>query len=455
MAQRKDMNKQDWTKDSWRSFPIKQQPPWPDMQEYEDTLKTLSSLPALVFAGETRSLKKDLAEAAYGNAFVLQSGDCAEEFRGCNGPRIHALIKVILQMSIVLAYAGEKRVINIGRMAGQHAKPRSSPTEKVGDQVIPSYFGDMVNSPEPTLEARIPRPARILEAYFRATATLNLVRAFTKGGYAALDMVELWHREFLDSFDVNPRYEQLVKGLKKALAFTTAIGLAPHAPQLNQTVLYTSHEALILGYEESLTRIDTTTGDWYDTSGHMLWIGARTRQLEGAHVEFLRGVRNPLGIKIGPDYEIDEIKKIVERLNPENEPGRLSMITRFGADRIEKYLPGLVREMKGEGFNIVWICDAMHGNTYTDGFSRKTRRFDDILSEIRLFFKLHESEQTVPGGVHLELTGEKVTECVGGRKQLLEDDLGQNYQTFCDPRLNVEQAVELAFEIADILTPCP
>jgi 3-deoxy-7-phosphoheptulonate synthase len=443
----------EWTKYSWRSFPVRQQPAWPDARECKDTLEKLSNLPALVFAGESRGLKQQLVESAEGKAFVLQCGDCAEDFSRCNGPRIHDLVKVILQMSIILAYAGEKQVVNIGRIAGQYAKPRSSETEKVGGLEIPSYRGDMVNSPEPTLEARTPDPRKMLEGYFRATATLNLVRAFTRGGYAALDQVHAWHRDFLDAFPANQKYEELVMGIRKAINFTTAIGLDIHAPQLNQVTLYTSHEALLLEYEEAMTRIDTTTGDWYDTSAHMLWIGDRTRQLDGAHVEFLRGVCNPLGMKIGSNHDIDEIKQVIEKLNPKNDPGRLTLITRFGAERINSFLPQLLRELKREGFKLVWICDPMHGNTYKNEHSRKTRRFEDILREIHSFFQIHRTEGTIPSGVHLELTGENVTECTGGSRQLLDKDLKLNYQTNCDPRLNAEQAVELAFELADIINP--
>ena len=430
-----------------------QQPTWPNANDCEDTLKTLSQLPALVFAGESRELKQQLANAVEGKAFVLQCGDCAEDFFRCNGPRIHDLVKVILQMSIILAYAGEKQVVNIGRIAGQYAKPRSSNTEKVGGVEIPSYRGDMVNSPEPTLQARTPNPRKMLEGYFRATATLNLVRAFTRGGYAALDQVHAWHQDFLDVFPANQKYEELAMGIRKAINFTTAIGLDMHAPQLNQVTLYTSHEALLLEYEEAMTRIDTTTGDWYDTSAHMLWIGDRTRQLDGAHVEFLRGVCNPLGMKIGPEHDIDDIKQIIEKLNPKNDPGRLTLITRFGAERVNLFLPQLLREMKREGFNLVWICDPMHGNTYRNRYSKKTRKFEDILKEIHDFFKIHRAEGTIAGGVHLELTGDSVTECVGGSRQLTDKALDQNYETNCDPRLNAEQAVEIAFELAEILNP--
>ncbi|HRS98042.1 MAG TPA: 3-deoxy-7-phosphoheptulonate synthase class II, partial [Smithella sp.] len=331
--------------------------------------------------------------------------------------------------------------------------PRSSDDERVGRLVIPSYRGDMVNSPEPTLSARTPDPQRMLEGYYRATATLNLVRAFTKGGYASLDQVHSWSEVSLKAFPENPRYEELVRGIKKAIRFMDAIGIKNGNPQLNEVSLYTSHEALLLEYEEALTRVDTTTGDWYDTSANMLWIGDRTRQPDGAHVEFMRGICNPIGVKIGPDHRIPEIKRLAEVLNPRNEAGRLTFITRLGAEKIKALLPPLLREMKREGFKIVWVCDPMHGNTYVNRQGRKTRRYQDILREIVQFWKIHEAEGTSPGGVHLELTGENVTECTGGTKRLHDRDLKLNYQTNCDPRLNAEQAVEIAFELAAIINP--
>lgn len=443
----------EWTKSSWRSFPARQQPRWPEAAACEETLKTLSRLPALVFAGETRMLKQELAKAVEGNAFVLQCGDCSEDFSRCHGPSVHNLLKVILQMSIIIAYAGEKRVVRIGRIAGQYAKPRSSDTEMVGGVEIPSYRGDMVNGPEPTLEARTPDPSRMLEGYFRAAATLNLVRAFTSGGYAGLDYVHAWHEDFFGWPPADQRYEELVRGISKTIRFMIAMGLDARTSELTQVMLYTSHEALLLEYEEAMTRIDTTTGDWYDTSAHMLWIGDRTRQLDGAHVEFLRGVCNPLGMKIGPNHDIDDVKRIVQRLNPDNEPGRLTLITRFGAEKIDAFLPQLLREMKREGFNFVWSCDPMHGNTYINEYSRKTRKFGDILKELRDYCQIHRAEGTIAGGVHLELIGDDVTECIGGSRQLLDKDLLLNYQTNCDPRLNAEQAVELAFELAEMLHP--
>ena len=443
-----------WTKNSWRSLTALQQPVWPAGPALEDTLKTLAQLPPLVFAGECQTLKAQLAEAVEGRAFVLQCGDCAEDFSRCTGPDIRELLKVILQMSVVLAYAGEKRVIKIGRIAGQYAKPRSSDTEMVNGVELSSYRGDMVNSLEASVEARTPDPRRMLEGYYRAAATLNLVRSFTLGGYAALDRVRAWHRASLDALPAGQKYEELVRQIWKTINFMTTIGLDPqHTPQLNQTTLYTSHEALLLDYEEALTRMDSTSGGWYDCSAHMLWIGDRTRQLDGAHVEFLSGVKNPLGMKVGPNHDIDDIKAIIAKLNPENEAGRLTLITRFGADKISTFLPQLLRDIKKEGCKVVWSCDPMHGNTYQNEYGQKSRKFEDIHREIRTFYEVHEAEGTIPGGVHLELTGDHVTECTGGSRQLLDKHLHLNYQTNCDPRLNAEQSVELAFELAEMLNP--
>ncbi len=447
------MNNFPWTKTSWRSFPVRQQPVWPDAPLRDETLTSLAQLPPLVFAGESRTLREQLALAAEGKAFVLQCGDCSEEFSRCTGPHIRDLLKVILQMSVVLAYAGEKRVIKIARIAGQYAKPRSSDTEMVNGVELPSYRGDMVNSPEPTAEARNPDPRRMLEGYFRAAATLNLVRAFTWGGYAALDHVQAWHRQSLDLLPASDKYEELARQIRKTISFMTAIGLDTGNPQLQQTTLYTSHEALLLEYEEALCRQDSLTGEWYDCSAHMLWIGERTRQMNSAHLEFIRGVRNPVGVKIGPNHDVDDVKRLVCTLNPANEPGRLTLITRFGAGKIAAALPTLVRELGREGFKIVWICDPMHGNTYQNDYGQKSRNFDDILGEIRDFYGIHRAEGGIAGGVHLELTGENVTECTGGSRQLLDHHLHLNYQSTCDPRLNAEQGVELAFELAGLLHP--
>jgi len=445
------MNDLTWEKDKWRKFPISQQPDWPNVKELYDVVKKLSNLPALVYAGETRALINQLAEASKGNVFVLQVGDCVENFNRCAGPQIHNLLKVILQMSIILTYAGEKQIVNIGRIAGQYAKPRSSDFEIVDNIKIPSYKGDIVNSHEPILKDRIPNPNRILTGYFQATATLNLIRAFTRGGYASLDQIQDWHKDFYIRKPLAKKYKELVVGINKAITFASLLGKDLRLSQLNN-ILYTSHEALLLEYEEALTRIDTLTGEWYNTSAHMLWIGNRTRQPDGAHVEFLKGINNPLGIKIGPNYNIDDIKKIIQKINPKNIPGRISLITRFGVSEIEHKLPELICDLKREDFSLTWICDPMHGNTYTNEFNKKTRKLDDIINEIRLFFKIHKKESTIPAGVHLEITGEDVTECIGGGSNLSEKDLSKNYQALIDPRLNAEQSVEIAFEIASLIT---
>lgn len=441
----------DWTKSSWQNHTAMQQPKWPDAGQHRAAVEEISRMPPLVFAGEVRSLKAMLAAAVEGNAFLLQGGDCAEDFAMCTAPAIRESLKVILQMAVVLTYAGGKPVIKVGRIAGQYAKPRSSDTEMVNGQEIPSYRGDMVNSPKPTAAARIPDPHRMVEGYYKAAATMNLLRAFTRGGYAALHRVHAWNQEFVKNSPMGRSYERLAKHISQAINFMEVIGIDTDIPQLNQATLYTSHEALLLGYEEALTRQDSTTGDWYDCSGHLLWIGDRTRQLEGAHVEFLRGVHNPVGMKIGPKHDIDEIKRIIQRLNPDNEAGKLTLITRFGTTQIEKYLPDLIREINKEGFKVVWSCDPMHGNTYTAASGHKTRNFNDILQEIHCFFDIHWAEGSVPGGVHFELTGDNVTECIGGGRNILDEQLQLNYQTNCDPRLNAEQSLELAFHIAEMI----
>jgi 3-deoxy-7-phosphoheptulonate synthase len=441
----------EWSKTSWRNFPALQQPNWPDPAEHEQVVAEIAELPPLVFAGEIRDLKKQLALAAEGKAFVLQGGDCAEEFAMCKAPVIRELLKVILQMAVVISYAGGKPVVKLGRIAGQYAKPRSADTEMVNGVELPSYRGDMVNAIDATPERRRPDPRRMLEGYFRACATMNIVRAFTRGGFAALDRVHAWNNEFVKNSPQGQDYEKLARNIDQAINFMKLIGIDTEIPQIKQASFYTSHEALLLGYEEALTRRDSTSGGWYDCSAHMLWIGDRTRQLDGAHIEFLRGVLNPIGMKIGPKHDLDEVKKIIRRLNPDNEPGRLTLITRFGAKKIEDYLPKLAGEMKREGFNLVWSCDPMHGNTYTSASGYKTRNFGEILQEIRAFFQIHWNEGTVPGGVHFELTGENVTECTGGGREIKDEHLINNYMTNCDPRLNAEQSLDLAFQIAEML----
>jgi len=440
-----------WSKESWRNIPALQQPNWPDQQAYQEALATLSQLPPLVFAGEIRDLKKQLAMASRGEAFLLQGGDCAESFSLCTAPVVRELLKVILQMTVILGYAGGKPVVKVGRMAGQYAKPRSADTEMVNGVELPSYRGDMVNSSEPTPEARRPDPQRLVKGYFLACATMNILRAFTRGGYAALDRVHAWNNEFVKNSPHGQMYEKLARQIEQAINFMRVVGLDTNIPQLTQASFFTSHEALLLGYEEAMTRQDSTTGDWYDCSAHMLWIGERTRQVEGAHVEFFRGVHNPIGVKIGPNHDIDNVKRLISTLNPENEPGKLTLITRFGIKKIAEGLTPLVRSLKEEGFNLVWSCDPMHGNTYTSASGLKTRNFINILEEIRAFFEIHWQEGTVPGGVHFEMTGADVTECVGGGRDILDQQLGQRYMTMCDPRLNAEQSLELAFQIAELL----
>jgi len=443
--------KSNWTKTGWRKRTVLQQPNWPDKDRLEEVLATISTLPPLVFAGEIRDLKEQLAQASRGEAFLLQGGDCSEEFARCTAPNIRETLKVLLQMAVTLTYAGGKPVVKVGRIAGQYAKPRSADTEMVNGVELPSYRGDMANSIEPTLEARTPDPARLLQGYNMSAATLNLLRAFTKGGFGALRRVQAWNQEFVKQSPMGRSYERLAKQISQALAFMETIGIDTDTPQLKQAQFYTSHEALFLGYEEALTREDSTRGGWYDCSGHMLWIGDRTRQIDGAHIEFLRGVLNPIGMKVGPKHEIDDILAIIERLNPGNEPGRMTLIARFGARDIEKYLPPLIRAVKQEGLNVLWSCDPMHANIRKASSGHKTRSFDDILSELRCFFELHWSEGTIPGGVHFELTGDNVTECTGGARQLADAQLGDNYLTTCDPRLNAEQSLEMAFQIAEMI----
>lgn len=444
-------NSQQWSKSSWQNFIALQQPNWPDRAHYDQVLEQIATLPPLVFAGEIRDLKDLLAKAGRGEAFLLQGGDCSECFSGCTAPTIRETLKVLLQMAVTLTYAGGKPVVKVGRIAGQYAKPRSSDTENVSGVEISSYRGDMVNSAEPVAAARVPDPERMLKGYNMAAATLNLLRAFTRGGFAALHRVQAWNQEFVKQSPMGRNYERLAKQISQAIHFMDVIGIPTDSPHINQAQFFTSHEALLLGYEEALTRQDSTTGGWYDCSAHMLWIGDRTRQLDGAHIEFLRGILNPLGLKIGPKHNIDEILSILEKLNPENDAGRITIITRFGAKDIEKHMPPLVRAVKKSGLNVVWSCDPMHANTFTAESGHKTRSFEDILSELRCFFELHWAEGTVPGGVHFELTGDNVTECVGGARNLADEHLSRNYQTTCDPRLNAEQSLEMAFQIAEMI----
>jgi len=440
-----------WTKSSWQKFNALQQPNWPEQKAVDKVLTNLATLPPLVFAGEIRSLKKLLAKAVTGDAFLLQGGDCSENFAQVTAPNIRETLKVLLQMAVVLTYAGGKPVVKVGRIAGQFAKPRSSDTEIIDGVELPSYRGDMVNSAEFSSESRIPNPKYMLKGYNMAASTLNLLRAFTRGGFGSLQRVQAWNQEFVAQSPMGRSYDRLAKQISHAIRFMETIGISSENPQIEQTQLFTSHEALLLPYEEALTRMDSITGDWYDCSAHMLWIGERTRQVDGAHIEFLRGVHNPIGLKLGPTYDIDDVKRIIEVINPDNEPGRLTIISRFGMNRVEKALPPLLKEMKKEGFNIVWSCDPMHANTYTAKSGHKTRNFNDILSEITCFFETHWSEGTIPGGVHLEMTGNNVTECTGGAHNIGDEELAENYLTSCDPRLNAEQSLEVAFQIADMI----
>jgi 3-deoxy-7-phosphoheptulonate synthase len=441
-----------WTPSGWQSSPAAQQPAWPDPAELERALKELSALPPLVFAGETRNLQAALAQVAAGNAFLLQAGDCAESFDALSADAIRDKLKVILQMAVVLTYSAGLPVVKVGRIAGQFAKPRSADTETVAGTELPSFRGHMVNDPAFAAEARIPDPRRLLQAYHQSAATLNLLRAFTKGGFADLSRVHAWNQEFVRNSPEGRRYETVAAGIDAAIRFMRACGISTADDQnLNAVDLYTSHEALILGYEEALTRQDSLTGGWYDCSAHMLWIGERTRQLDGAHVAFLRGVGNPLGCKLGPSSEPEDAVAICEQLNPERIPGRLTLISRLGAERVTSALPPLVQAVTEAGHPVVWACDPMHGNTFTARTGHKTRHFDHVLAELDGFFAVHRQLGTWPGGIHVELTGEDVTECLGGAHDLLDDDLERRYETICDPRLNASQSLDLAFSVAEKL----
>jgi 3-deoxy-7-phosphoheptulonate synthase len=440
-----------WTPDSWRAKEIFQQPKWP-VDKLEETCAKLAKLPPLVFAGEIESLKEQLAAASRGEAFLLQGGDCAEDFSSCNATYIRETMKVLLQMAVVLTFGANKNVVKIGRIAGQYAKPRSSDTEMVNGVELPSYRGDCVNSPEATLEARTPNPDRLLEAYFHSTATLNLLRAYVQGGYADLHKVHVWNKEFVANSSEGQRYESMAAKIDSAISFMEACGVnSTQVPQLKRTNIYTSHEALILPFEQAMTRKDTLSGRWYDCSAHMVWIGDRTRQIDAAHMEFFRGINNPVGMKVGPTMNPDELIKILDILNPNNEEGRINLISRFGHGKIGSMLAPLVKRVRDEGRNVLWSCDPMHGNTFTADSGFKTRDFQFITDEIKGFFDTHGEAGTVPGGLHFELTGANVTEICGGAQKISDLDLGNNYQTNCDPRLNCQQSLELAYDIAEML----
>nr|WP_321456776.1 3-deoxy-7-phosphoheptulonate synthase class II [uncultured Cohaesibacter sp.] len=441
---------ENWKPDSWRSMPIQQVPDYPDAEAVKAVEGTLATYPPLVFAGEARKLRKQLARVAEGEGFLLQGGDCAEAFVEHHPDNIRDFFRVFLQMAAVLTFAAASPVVKIGRIAGQFAKPRSSPTETVDGVELPSYRGDIINDTVFNSDARVPDPQRMIMAYRQSAATLNLLRAFAQGGYANLDHVHKWTMDFLKDSPQGPRYQELADRITEAMAFMRACGVEPSKTEaLRSTDFYTSHEALLLGYEQAFTRVDSTTGMYYATSGHMLWIGDRTRQIDHAHVEFFRGIENPIGLKCGPSMSPDELLRLIDVLNPDNEAGRLTLITRFGADKVFDHLPGLVKAVKREGHKVLWSCDPMHGNVVKAANGYKTRPFERILKEVESFFAVHRSEGTYPGGVHVEMTGKNVTECTGGAHAISEDDLSDRYHTVCDPRLNADQSLELAFLIAD------
>ena len=441
-----------WSPESWRVKPIEQAPLYPNAAALGEVERTLAGYPPLVFAGEARKLKTALGKATAGDAFLLQGGDCAESFGEHSADNIRDFFRVFLQMAVVMTFAAASPIIKVGRIAGQFAKPRSSGDETIGGVTLPAYRGDIVNDIEFNAESRTPDPRRQLEAYRQSAATLNLLRAFATGGYANLENAHRWMLGFVKDSPQSERYQGVADRITETLGFMRAIGLDPEAhPELRATDFYTSHEALLLGYEQAMTRLDSTSGDYYATSGHMIWIGDRTRQLGGAHVEYCRGVRNPIGLKCGPSLQPDDLIRLIDALDPAQEPGRLSLICRFGADKVEANLPSLIRAVQREGRKVLWVCDPMHGNTIKTATGYKTRPTDRIASEIRSFFAVHRAEGTYAGGVHLEMTGKNVTECTGGARAISESDLRDRYHTYCDPRLNAEQAIEVAFLVAELL----
>jgi 3-deoxy-7-phosphoheptulonate synthase len=440
---------QNWTPNTWRQKPIQQVPDYPDSAALAAAEAQLATFPPLVFAGEARRLKKHLAGVAEGNGFLLQGGDCAESFQEHGADTIRDFFRAFLQMAVVLTFGAQQPVVKVGRIAGQFAKPRSSNIEKLGDVSLPSYRGDIINGIEFNEGARIPNPERQLMAYRQSAATLNLLRAFAMGGYANLENVHQWMLGFVKDSPQGERYKKLADRISETMDFMKAVGIsAENNPSLRETDFFTSHEALLLGYEEALTRVDSTSGDWYATSGHMIWIGDRTRQADHAHMEFCRGIKNPLGLKCGPSLQPDDLLNLIDILNPANEAGRLTLICRFGHEKVADHLPALVRAVEREGRKVVWSCDPMHGNTITLN-NYKTRPFDRILSEVESFFQIHRAEGTHPGGIHVEMTGKDVTECTGGARAVTGADLQDRYHTHCDPRLNADQALELAFLLAE------
>jgi 3-deoxy-7-phosphoheptulonate synthase len=441
-----------WSPESWRAKPAQQLPSYPDAAALQAVERRLRRHPPLVFAGEARRLKSALARVAQGKAFLLQGGDCAESFAEFHPDNIRDTFRVLLQMAVVLTYGAACPVVKVGRLAGQFAKPRSAPTEVQGGVELPAYKGDMVNGMEFTPAARVPDPERLMQAYSQSAATLNLLRAFAQGGYADLHQVHRWNLGFVSRSPQGERYREMADRLSETLDFMEACGLTSETtPQIRETDFFTSHEALLLPFEEAMTRVDSTTGDWYAVSAHMLWIGDRTRQADGAHVEFLRGVKNPVGLKCGPSLEPDDLLRLIDVLNPENEPGRLTLIARMGSDKVRQKLPPLVRAVARAGRPVVWSCDPMHGNTIKSANGYKTRPFDRVLDEVRGFFAVHQGEGSYAGGIHLELTGQDVTECIGGAQAITEEKLSDRYHTHCDPRLNASQSLELAFLVAEAL----
>ncbi|MFT3966803.1 MAG: 3-deoxy-7-phosphoheptulonate synthase class II [Sphingobium sp.] len=441
-----------WSPESWRNHEGLQMPTYTDAAKLAAAEKELSAQPPLVFAGEARNLKADLAKVANGEAFLLQGGDCAESFAEFHADNIRDTFRVILQMAVVLTYASKLPVVKVGRMAGQFAKPRSAPTEEIGGTALPSYRGDIINDIAFTPEGREPDPQRMLRAYHQASSTLNLLRAFSSGGYATLDRVHSWTLDFMGRSPWSAKFEEMANRIDDALAFMRACGIdADSVPQLKGTSFYTSHEALLLPYEQALTRKDSTSGNWYSTSAHMLWIGDRTRFEGSAHVEYLRGIENPIGMKCGPSLEPDALIRLLDTLNPAREPGRITLITRYGHDKIEAGLPRLVRAVLREGHPVVWSCDPMHGNVIKAASGYKTRPFERILAEVRGFFAVHRAEGSFAGGIHTEMTGQNVTECTGGAIAITDEGLADRYHTHCDPRLNAAQSLELSFLLADML----
>jgi 3-deoxy-7-phosphoheptulonate synthase len=442
----------DWSPQSWRAFPAAQQPDWPDLGELDAVLSTLRAKPPLVFAGETRALKQSMAQVAQGKGFLLHAGDCAESFAEFSADKVRDQIKVILQMSVALTYSTGMPTLKLGRIAGQYAKPRSSSTEQRDGVTLDSFRGDIVNGIDFTSEARRPDAQRLLHAYHQAAATHHLIGSFTKGGFADLSQVHRWNLEFVGSTREGERYDQVSTEIDRALRFMAACGIdLAKERSLHEVDLYTSHEALLLGYEEALTRLDSISGGWYDTSAHLLWIGERTRQLDGAHVHFLAGVQNPLAVKLGPSASPDDAVALCRALDPDREPGRLPLVSRMGAGQVPEFLPAIVRAVTKAGHPVVWACDPMHGNTYQHESGYKTRHFDTVMTELTEFFAVCRAEGVWPGGVHIELTGDDVTECLGGGDEVTGADLDSRYETLCDPRLNARQSLELAFRLSELL----